>query len=341
MAVLIAVASGALLTGAASDRGDGAKSEGERGREVDLSGLEPRNGSPPSSSRLAQALDRGIDEAHRLGGTAQAAVWAEGWPEPVERGDDLRRPMRLWSLAKPVVAVATLDAVRRSGAPSPSPELARAMTGALTRSENCRQRRVLLGLQALSGGPLGAREPIRRVLASAGAREVVLPQRPTPPEPTCRAYLGHSGAGLADPYAPTLPFGTARWTARDAVAFGHALGNGSYGDAGGEVIDLMRQAKGRSRELQSAGEYTADVRWGAGRSLARRRPAYKAGWGGSLTGAFSASQLALIDVRGRHVAIFASFQPRVQPPRDDPGATDAPTAIEAIFGHVGEELSSG
>ena len=341
MAVLIAVAAGALLAGAASDREDEAKPEGESSREVDLSNLEPRNGSPWSSSRLAQALERGIHEAHRLGATAQAAVWVEGWSQPVERGDDLRRPMRLWSLAKPVVAVATLDAVRRSGAQPPPPELGSAMTAALTRSENCRQRRVVLGLQALSGGPLGAREPIRRVLASAGAREVVLPQRPLPPEPSCRAYLGRSGAGLADPYAPTLPFGTARWTARDAIAFGHALGNGRYGDAGSEVIDLMRQPKDRSREMQSPGEYTADVRWGAGRSFTRWRPAYKAGWGGSSTGTFSASQLALIDVRGRRVAIFASFQPRVQPPRDDPGATDAPTAIEAIFGHVGEELSSG
>lgn len=88
-------------------------------------------------------------------------------------------------------------------------------------------RPVVLGLQALSGGPLGAREPVRRVLESAGAREVVLPRRPAPPETNCRAYLGSSGAGLADPYAPTLLFGTASWTARDAVAFGHALGNGT------------------------------------------------------------------------------------------------------------------
>lgn len=103
----------------------------------------------------------------------------------------------------------------------------------------------------------------------------------------------------------------------------------------------MRQPKEPSRELQSAGDYTPDPRWGAGRSLIRWRPAYKAGWGGSSTGTFSASQLALIDVRGRRVAIFASFQPHVQPARDDPGETDAPTAIETIFGHVGEELSKG
>jgi len=339
MAVLIALMSGALLGGEVSDREDEAR--GRRGGgEVDLSTPGPGAGASRSASGMASALEAGIDDAHGFDGTAQVAVWVEGWPEPVERGDDLRRRVRLWSLAKPVVAVATLEALDRAGA-IPAPEMASAMTAALTRSENCRQRRVVLGLQALSGGPLGAREPVSRTLASGGAMSVTLPGRPAPPDPSCRAYLTSAGRGLPDPFAPTLPYGTARWTVRDAVAFGHALGDATYGRAGERVIDMMREPKARSRELQTPQDFTADVHWGAGRSLTRWRPAYKAGWGGSATGAFSATQLALVDVRGRRVAVVASFQPRVQPARDDPGITQAPAAIEAIFSRVADELGSG
>jgi hypothetical protein len=129
--------------------------------------------------RLAEELKRGVGAAAALGGTVEAAIMLDGWRTPViasseARGDN--RFMRMWSMSKVVAMIAVLRGLgwaERAGRPIP-PELAAALRGALTRSENCRQRRVVLELQRLNGGKRAATAAIADIFRSAGASELVM-----------------------------------------------------------------------------------------------------------------------------------------------------------------------
>ena len=117
----------------------------------------------------------------------------------------------------------------------------------------------------------------------------------------------------------------------DAVRFARALGAGAYGKAIAQrVLAEMRIPKAASREV-APGELTAPLGWGAGKAFAGLRPAYKAGWGGSLDGDFLAGQLAVVDLAAGRLAVVVVFHPDVQPPSDDPGRTAAPHAIELVM----------
>lgn len=111
----------------------------------------------------------------------------------------------------------------------------------------------------------------------------------------------------------------------------HALAVDTYGAAiSHEVLGLMPLPKLPSREV-APGELTAPLDWGAGESLPKGTP-YKAGWGGSLNGNFLAGQIALADLPGiGRAALVTVFHPDHQPSRDDPGITEAPQALDAIF----------
>jgi hypothetical protein len=269
-------------------------------------------------------------------GVVQAAVMLDGWRTPVAAASEpvaALKPMRMWSIAKVVTAVALLRQLgwgRRPGV-EPSPQVAEAMHDALVRSENCRQRRLVLELQRLTGGPAGARAAIAETLALAGAR-ADLRVEVEPPESICLEYLGTQEGSVPDPFAPTLLLGTATWGIGDLVAFLHTLGRGAYGIALKErLLPLMRLPKGRSAEVPSS-EFTADLDWGAGRALAGLDPAYKAGWGGTLQGAFLAAQGAILELPGKGtMALGVAFHPDAQPPRDDPGLTAAPAALESVM----------
>jgi hypothetical protein len=287
-------------------------------------------------SAFQRAAERAVARAAAAGGSAEAAVWAEGWSAPVVAGDASRR-MRLWSMSKAVTAVAVFEALARQGR-RPSPELEAALAGALVRSENCPQRRVIVGLQELTGGAEGARAAVEDVLRRAGA-SAAMPAAPAPPEPACHQYLLTHRGGFAEPLAPAYQYGTATWTIRDAVAFAHALGDGRYGAAGEEVLRWLALPKQPSREV-APGELTADPAWGAGRQLAPWRPAYKAGWGGSQSSPpdFFVGQLATL-VAGTHsFAIAAAFHPAQQPPSDDPGLGSSVTGIERALHEIALEL---
>ena len=115
--------------------------------------------------RLGVELQHGVDAAAALGGTAEAAIMLDGWRTPIIASSEARgeaRFMRMWSMSKVATMVAVLRGLgwgRRGGRPI-SPELDEALHGAITRSENCRQRRVVLELQRLSGGVTDAREAL-------------------------------------------------------------------------------------------------------------------------------------------------------------------------------------
>jgi hypothetical protein len=282
-----------------------------------------------------------VSKAAALGGSVEAAVTLGSWREPAvaasPRGEALRW-MRMWSMSKVVTMVALLRSMgwgRKPGEPL-SPEVKSALRAAITRSENCRQRRIVLELQLANGGtPQGASQAVAETLAKAGA-SARLSEEVEGPDPSCVEYLESQGE-IADPLAPTVLLGTSMWRVGDAVRFINALGAGVYGAAiANRVIGLMSAPKAPSREV-APGELTAPLDWGAGRALAAFSPAYKAGWGGTQQSAFLAGQIALVGLpAGERAAIAVMFHPNAEPPVDDPGRTAAPRAVELVM----ESISS-
>jgi ADP-ribose pyrophosphatase YjhB (NUDIX family) len=279
----------------------------------------------PAPAAVRPVLEGGVRAADTFGGTSQVAVFKEGWAAPVVVGDAPNRPMRMWSISKAVTAIAVFETQ-----PKPSEALRTSIMRALTRSENCAQRRVVLGLQALSkGGVIGAEAAVADVLARAGANVTVRPEAQAP-EQNCLAYLTAHRGGLADIKAPAALLGTVRWTLADAVRFAAALGRGHYGAAGNRVLQHMARAKLPSEDPGAV--MTAPLNWGAGAALAGLDGlAYKGGWGGSASKSYMAAQIAVVTVDGRHVAMAAAFHPTQQPANDDPGLTKAPQALATLF----------
>lgn len=295
---------------------------------------------PPTAAerRLAVALKAGVEEATALGGEVEAAAMLDGSPAPIvvsSEAGGAQRYMRLWSLSKVVTMIALLRSLgweERVGE-MPSSEVESALEGALTRSENCRQRRVVLELQEATGGVAGTRRAIAEVLSQAGGR-IVPGTQVEEPEALCVPFLS-AQVEIPEPMSPALLLGTSRWRVTDAVRLVHALSIGTYGaSVSSRVLDLMRARKKPSREGEP-GELTAPIDWGAGVAFPGLLPAYKAGWGGTLNGNFMAGQIALVPLGGGgELALAVMFHPDAQPARDDPGITAAPAAIERVMDAV-------
>ena len=157
----LAVASGLSLAFAVRDSKGTSKSPGPRRPKVKPAPdptrsstapaavrLRPRRGDRESTATgaavdawrapLAQALAGGVRAAERDGGSAAAAAWVVGWGAPIVVGDD--RLDRMWSISKPVAAIATLEAYHDS----PASGLDQALTAAIQRSDNCAERGVVL-----------------------------------------------------------------------------------------------------------------------------------------------------------------------------------------------------
>lgn len=282
--------------------------------------------------RIERALAVAARRAAALGGSVRIAAIRPGWPEPAVAASPpaaAAQPVRMWSMSKVVTAVALLKETGWGGEAGkpPAAEVEEAMESALVRSENCPQRRVVLALQEVTGGPEGARRAVGAVLERSGA-ESRIGEEAQPPDPSCVEYL-EGQREVEEPLAATVLLGTSTWRVADAAHFMWGLGSGLYGEALGErVVATMRRPKERSREIV-ASEFTARPDWGAARALGDWSPAYKAGWGGSLQGDFLVGQMAWLEPPGAPpVALAAVFSPAVQPPVDDPGLTAGPAAIE-------------
>ncbi len=266
------------------------------------------------------------------------------WRQPavaVSEPGGAEREMRMWSMSKVVTMVSLLRERgwgQKPGAPL-SAEVRDALRAAITRSENCPQRRIVLELQAAAGSPAVARAAVAETLRLAGATGEVSAEVEGP-DPTCLAYLEGEG-GIAEPLAPALLLGTSTWRVADAVRFAHALRAGVYGRAISRyALELMSAPKERSREV-APGEFTAPLDWGAGRAFAGLDPAYKAGWGGTQQGEFMAGQIALVDLpQGGWAAVAVMFHPAAQPAVDDPGLTAAPRALELTMGSLAAALKA-
>ncbi len=295
----------------------------------------PPAGPTPAERRLADALTAGVTRAATLGGDVEAAAMLDSSPTPIvatsEAGGD-ERYVRMWSISKVATMITLLRLLGWGERPGKalSPELESALEGALTRSENCRQRRVVLELQRVAGGIPAARAALADTFTSIGGKAIPGTQVEVP-EALCVPFLGEQRE-IPDPLGPALLLGTSRWRVTDAVRLAHALAVGAYGEAiSSRVLALMRVPKLPSRE-SDPGELTAPLDWGAGAAFFGLLPAYKAGWGGSLNGNFLASQIVVVPLGGgRQVALAVTFHPDSQPPRDDPGITAAPEAIETVM----------
>jgi len=290
--------------------------------------------------KLAAALRRGVGRAAALGGQVEAAAMLDSSSSPLvatSESDGAERPMRMWSMSKVATMIALLRLLGWGKEPGeiPSPELASALEGALTRSENCRQRRVVLELQRAARGIAPARADFAEVFALAGGRATPGTQVEAP-EPLCVPFLREQ-TEIPEPLGEALLLGTSQWRVTDAVRLAHALAVDRYGRAiSTRVLTLMRAPKLPSRESKP-GELTAPLDWGAGTVFAGADPAYKAGWGGSLNGNFLAGQIAVVPLRGGdHLSLAVMFHTDAQPSRDDPGSTTAPEALEAVMRSVWE-----
>lgn len=293
-------------------------------------------------TRVRRRLQEAVADAGDLGGVATAAIMLNGWRAPVVASSvagGTSATMRMWSTSKVATAAGVLRDLGWGDAPgqSPSAELLTALNGALRRSENCRQRRVVLALQRAAGSPTAAAGEIKGLFAIAGAHPLIA-RRTQGPDAICSTYLG-TQREINDPAAPALMLGTSRWRMSDAVRFAYAVGAGDFGAAlTRRLLELMRAPKLRSREAPST-DYTAALDWGAGKVLRCAKPAYKAGWGGAQNQTFIAEQIAVVG-SGRHTAAIAvAFAPKNQPPIDDPGRTSAPAAIELVMSRMARDLT--
>jgi hypothetical protein len=297
------------------------------------------NTPTPERQALRTALSAGVARADALHGQAAAAVWVDGDPHPITSGP-VMSPHRMWSTSKAVVAIAVLQTVRDL----PDPMLRSVLEDAIVRSDNCAVRRAIVGLQdRLGKGIAGTEAAFEHVLLAAHAR-IESPPQTAAAERACVPYLQAHRAGLprGEGDLGVVPeFGTAEWTEYDAISFAHSLSDGDYGVAGEYLLRLMMLPKGLPLDEGPAPPSAPPLDWGAGEVFpASWRPAWKAGWGGSRTHPprFLAGQLVVLHIGRILVAAAAIFVPDTEPATDNPGVTDAPRALELIFGAVGEGL---
>lgn len=285
--------------------------------------------------RLREALEEGVRQAAQLGGEVEAAAMLDGSPAPLvatSEGSGAERYMRMWSISKVATTVTLLRLLgweERQGEML-STEVIEALAGAMTRSENCRQRRIVLELQRAAGGIPQTRQALAETFSLIEGR-VIPGSQVAPPESLCVPFLEEQFE-IPEPMAPALLLGTSRWRITDAARLAHALALETYGEAVSALLfELMEVPKQPSRETEP-GELTAPLDWGAGRVFEGSAVAYKAAWGGTLNGNFLAGQIVVVPLKNQnHLALAVMFHPDVQPPRDDPGVTTAPAAVETVM----------
>lgn len=277
-------------------------------------------------------LDRRVDAAilaEAPYGQVNVAAWPVTQARPTLVGNTAGVSWRMWSMAKPVTAIALLAALARHHLTLDAAGQT-AMADALRRSDNCGETWMILRLQQLDASA-GAFADFAAVLSRAGVSLTDTPQ--TGGLATeCGSYM-QVRAPIDDATAIHWSFGTATWTLLGAVSFARALGAGVYGAAGQRVLELMSEPKeAQLTGLEGpSGDHIADPEWGAGEAFAGEDLAYKAGWGGSQERDFVAGQLGVVGRNARQMAFAIYFLPAIQPDSDDVGRTAAPAVIERVL----------
>jgi CubicO group peptidase (beta-lactamase class C family) len=294
---------------------------------------------------LQATLSDVVQQATNRYGTVQVAVMLDSWRHPLLIGEQLAKPMRLWSLSKAVVATALLR--QREQRDAGTGDLALYLERALQRSDNCAMRELTIKLQDDTGGIEGARSAIKETTALTGATVDIANAQTDTEGSVC---ISPTYAGLSSSFAHrrALLAGTAIWTINDAIHFVHGLQTGALNVSGQRsvaemVLALMRLRKEPSDE-PAAGPLKAPSEWGAGDVFAAPcwNIAYKAGWGGAQAHIpWLASQIGTVALAdGHHLAFAIAVHPNAQPPDDDPGLTDAPQAISLVLGALRTYLQS-
>lgn len=306
----------------------------------------------PGQSQATQrafeaALTEGVAVAEKqYGGRATAAIWPVEWESPIVVKGNAPAEARMWSMSKPVTAIAALRAFERKNQ-KPTLAFRKSMRDAITMSGNCGARRMALSLQTNSGTESAAKEAFRKVLTDANTDVSVagVQSKLTQADvASCKKYLSEI-APIEVPSESALQFGTVNWSVAEAVGFMRELSaksGGGYGTAGRTVLRLMGQPKQSVPATYGESEQGARKypNWGAGESLTKWKPAYKAGWGGSNQNAFVAGQIVLLRGVNPPVAIAAMFHPNAQPPNDDPEQTKSREALNEIFNRISTQLDS-
>lgn len=289
-----------------------------------------------SPSVLRSDLSSAVATVAARYGTVQLALLPDWWSEPLVMGQDTRSTMRLWSLSKPVVALALLRA--REFRRQPLGDLDRYLDWALERSDNCAMRELTLDLQDATGGIRGARSAITATLGASGAE---LDLQPIQEDREGAVCLGGAEPELSSGFADRMALlvGTARWRIGDAVRFVRGLVQGlddvrGHPSVSDIVLRLMHEPKLIDEE-PTTGPLKAAPNWGAGEVFSAPcwRLAYKAGWGGAQAHlAWLGAQMGVLKLREGHTIVFAvAVHPYDQPPNDDPGETDVPRATRLIL----------
>lgn len=289
----------------------------------------PAPGDQFQSEPVLAAIQSGVKKANARGGTSGAAVWVEGWDEPVTAGYD--RTYRLWSTSKPLTAIGVLDRQTK-----PDPQVDEAMHDALVKSSNCGQRRMVIELQDLAGGIAGAEAAFTEVASRSSISDLTQPQQDA--SSACDSYL--SQLGVTDlPQAAAL-FGPVEWTTSDSASFAKNLGAGTYGASGKRVLDQLKMPKEKSDDPLSGESVKTNLSWGAGDVFPPSwNLGYKSGWGGTDQENYLASQLVSLNIGGIPVGVSAVFMPDQQPSNDAVGQGPEDDALEDIFTEVRKSLS--
>ena len=339
-ALLIAAVAVLVVRSSGDDSGDDG---GAPGAETATT-TESTAAAVPEPTVDPEAMKAALEEAVRAAdpsGRVEAAALASDWEEPVvvSSGGDGGQPMRMWSMSKVVALVALLRKLGWDDEPGKDPddEVASAILGAITRSENCRQRRVVLELQQLDGGPEATIADLQSVMKAAGSHADFSDDVEKPDE-VCIPYLSGQ-TEIDEPLGDALLLGVSEWTTENAVRFTNALASDVYGEKLSDIVlGLMKEPKERSREVPP-GELTADLDWGAGNVFGRGAVAYKAGWGGAQQSDFLAGQIVVVPLGGGETMSLAVMDhPAEQPIRDDPGITGSPAAIEKVLAAAKHEI---
>lgn len=352
LAMILAIVVG--LFGGLALRSDEESAAGDDPYAQTFSGASGTTGDAPSvvspaetnASRAAllEAVQRGVELAEAGGDRASAAVWPAGWKQPIVVAGHAPPLGRMWSLSKPATAVAALQAATESGS-APSAGLKQGIKDAIRRSDNCGQRRIVLGLQQLSGNSQAkAITKFSGVLKEAGVS--IKPgsiQRAQDADDVadCRTYLTSVAPLQGAANTPAAQFGTAEWSPKQAAEFAHALATDTYGSSGEYVLDAMSKPKLPPRADTSNNPIEPiQLNWGAGNVFSGWEPAYKSGWGGKATGNFSVAQLVVLRSIDPSPAIFAVVYPKAPAADENPERGTAPSGIEAILGSIKTQIES-
>lgn len=263
---------------------------------------------PVTSTDLEKAVVAAREESSLGDSNSEisVAVWGRDWDGPSDfQGDKVER---LWSLSKPVIALAALG----SGAGEvPSRTL---VEESITRSSNCAARSLVVDLDGSNSAsnPREGVDAFEGVLAEAGITLSRGPQVAVPVEDGCSA---NGYPTLRDADEELLPlFGTAEWRSLDAVRFMRALGDFIYGSPGQQVLRLMAEPKLANEDPGAScdpGRPEPDKWvWGIGKVFEGWKTYFKSAWGGgpAESGPVMFSQMGLVERGDESYALAVSLR---------------------------------